>query len=93
MDHFHRADKRIPTSLKYHLLDIETDLISSKIWTKLSLVNMLVSMANNNINNIDEAHYVPGDKLFRRVLHHIGFRIKQITDLLSVDEEVSEKIF
>lgn len=55
---------------------------------------MLVAMANNNINNIDEVHYVPGDKLFRRVLHHIGFRIKQITELLSiVHEEVSEKIF
>ena len=46
---------------------------------------MLVSMANNNIN-VDEIQYVPGDKLFRRVLHHIGFRIKQITDLLFVDE-------
>ena len=51
MDHFHRSDKRIPTNLKYHLLDIETELISSKIWEKVSLVNMLVSFANNSHNS------------------------------------------
>ena len=46
---------------------------------------MIVSIANNSFSG-DENNYIYIDKLFRRVLHHIGFRIKQVTDLLYVDE-------
>ena len=54
---------------------------------------MLVSFANNSHNSCEEPQNIPADKLFRRVLHHIGFRIKQMTDLLGLDDEISEKIF
>lgn len=44
-------------------------------------------MANGNDENISI------DKLFRRVLHQIGFRISQLTSLLNIDDDVTEKVF
>lgn len=93
VDHFHKSDKRIPTNLKYHLLDIETDLISARIWENSEIVKMIMGIANNNTSSMEESQFVAGDKLFRRVLHHIGFRVKQLSDLLNINEDVSEKVF
>lgn len=53
VDHVHKSDKRIPTNLKYHLLDLETEIISSKIWEDSTLLRTIVDIANNNTSNME----------------------------------------
>lgn len=45
---FMKNDKSIPTTLRLHLLDLEVDLISYKLWRNPELVEAISCAANIN---------------------------------------------
>lgn len=43
---FMKSDKAIPTPLRLHILDLEVDLISYKLWKRPDMVEALACSAN-----------------------------------------------
>jgi hypothetical protein len=46
-DYFMKFDKSIPSTLKLHILDLEVNLISYKVWKVPSFVYTIQQLANN----------------------------------------------
>lgn len=89
-DFIMKNDTSIPSSLKLHILDLEVNLVSYKIWKTDRVINYvrdLLSCASN---------VKPGDSLERcvkRVLHHMAFQTNQICLALKLDDSIAESIF
>lgn len=93
IDYFLKSDKSIPSTLKLHLLDLEVNLISFKIWRSKEMINLMSSVANRNGPNMNESLYFIAEKLFKRTLHQIAFQITRLTTLLSIEPSTSEFVF
>lgn len=76
-------------NLKYHLLELETDIISVQIWKDSHIISMMNKIASAYGEEYEQGY----EKLFRRVLHQVGFRISQLCSLLNVNDDIGEKIF
>ena len=85
IDYFLKSDKAIPSPLKLHLLDLEVNLISFKIWRDWEMVKQISAIANKNHKEFSEVQYSLAEKLFKRTLHQIAFQITRLTTLLNID--------
>jgi hypothetical protein len=62
-------------NIKVHFLDIEVDLISSKIWKNNAIIEGLSDFYNNIKNSSESGSF---HKLGRRILHQIAYQITQV---------------
>lgn len=96
-DFFLNFDKTLPSSLKLHLLDLETDIIMSKIWRD---ENAGVGLMLHRFTNTEGEKPSGGsekedlrifftDRLFRRLLHQTACQINQICVTLRLEEGIS----
>lgn len=93
IDYFLKSDKAIPSPLKLHLLDLEVNFISFKLWKNRNMTKLLCSMANRTASNLSDSQYSTAEKLFKRTVHQIAFQITRLTTLLNIEESTAEFIF
>ena len=55
LSYFMKSDKTIPTTLRLHLLDLEVDLISYKLWKNSEMVEGISCAANANYHRFSES--------------------------------------
>lgn len=48
IDYFLKSDKSIPSPLKLHLLDVEVNLVSFKLWKSKDMIKLLAATANRS---------------------------------------------
>ena len=86
-DFFLKFDRAMPSALKLHLLDIEVNIVSAKIWLDEQLVHHMHSFANGG--NYEGPYGEVLEKCFKRLLHQIAFQITQLSQILKLDDRVS----
>ena len=88
-DFFMKFDKTIPSTLKLHILDIEVNLISFKIWKDASFVETIQQIATNKFEGQDE-HM---ERCFKRVLHQMAFQTNQLCTALGLEDYIADFVF
>ena len=71
----------MPVNIKVHLLDLEVEIVSEKVWKNQGTIAKIQSFCNNE--KIGKDHEVT-EKLCRRILHQIAFQIVQLCKNLSL---------
>lgn len=85
-----KFDKTIPSTLKLHILDIEVNLISYKVWKDQSFVSIIQQIANNKNEGMPDEHM---DRCFKRILHQMAFQTNQLCTGLGLEDYIADLVF
>lgn len=76
----------MPVNIKVHLLDVEVDIISERIWKDSENVANIQNFLMNEKFSSKEVEAVY-EKLCRRILHQIAFQIIQLSKNIFENKE------
>lgn len=77
VDFFLKFDKSMPTNIRVHLLDVEVDIISEKIWKDEENIANIHNFLNNDKFTSKEIETIY-ERICKRILHQIAFQIIQL---------------
>ena len=70
-------DRTMPRSLKLHLIDIESNLISKDLLADEIVLDNISALVHGSLSK-DEHQYVFIERVLKRLLHQTAFLIRQL---------------
>lgn len=88
-DYFLRYDKTMPNALKFHVLDLETRVVSMELW---KVESDIFQIFNPNQSARVHKRYPESDRFVRRILHQVAYQIHLLSGPLNLSEPISNTL-